>query len=95
MSDTIKTNGTGSPAAAGAIDRAPLAERAQAAEERARLQAAFPWLRHLPLAEREQFARELADHPSRSTDRDLDRLLTRWRARAEAYAKQRRVRRAA
>lgn len=62
------------------------AERVRAAEELARLEAAFPWSGALPLAERERFARELADHPKRASDRDLDRLLATWRARAKAYS---------
>ena len=61
------------------------AEQVRVAEELARLEAAFPWSGTLPLAERARFARELADHPKRATDRDLDRLLAMWRARARAY----------
>jgi len=61
------------------------AEQVRIAEELARLEAAFPWSAALPLAERARFARELADHPKRATDRDLDRLLALWRARAQAY----------
>lgn len=61
------------------------AEQVRAAEELARLEAAFPWSGTLPLAERARFARELADHPKRASDRDLDRLLALWRARAKAY----------
>jgi hypothetical protein len=61
-------------------------ERVRVAEELARLQAAFPWSGSLPMAERTRFARELADHPKRASDRDLDRLLAGWKARARAYA---------
>lgn len=61
------------------------AEQVRVAEELARLEAAFPWSGMLPLAERARFARELADHPKRASDRDLDRLLATWRARAKAY----------
>lgn len=61
------------------------AEQVRAAEELARLEAAFPWSGTLPLNERARFARELADHPKRASDRDLDRLLAMWRAKAKAY----------
>lgn len=73
--DPVRENG-------GGVDRVRLAE------ELASLQAAFPWSATLPLAERAQFARELADHPKRASDRDLDRLLAGWKARAKASAAQ-------
>lgn len=74
-----------------------LHDRVRVAEELASLQAAFPWSGELPMEERMRFARELADHPKRATDRDLDRLLAGWKARARAHVAQgrRTLRRAA
>ena len=61
-----------------------------------RLQAAFPWVVALPLAERERFGRELSEHSARTSDRELDRLIAGWKARAKAYQQHRgRSRRAA
>jgi len=61
----------------------------------ARLQAAFPWSAALPIAEREQFGQELSGHSARTSDRELDRLLAGWKARARAYERKGKPRRAA
>lgn len=101
MSKTVKPSGappSGGPMAesastaklGGADER--MANRVRAAEELARLQAAFPWSGALSIQERMQFASELAGHSKRATDRDLDRLLAGWKARAKAQAGQMRTR---
>lgn len=68
-----------------------MADRVRVAEELARLQAAFPWSGALSIQERMQFASELAGHSKRATDRDLDRLLAGWKARAQAHTGQMRT----
>ncbi|HEU0256910.1 MAG TPA: hypothetical protein VFQ96_03630 [Microbacteriaceae bacterium] len=71
------------------------AEQLYHAARLSRLQAAFPWSAALPVAERERFGQELSEHSARTSDRELDRLLAGWKARARAYERRARPRRAA
>jgi len=46
------------------------------------LEAAYPWSVWLPIAGREEFARQLRNMPHWSKEADIDRLVWRWQGKA-------------